>query len=203
MAKDEELILFVGNYSYSLDGKDRINIPSKFRRILPKEANDSFIITKGAEYCLHLYPSNYWHQFVQRYWDVFYSNQIEYRRFAIWVYRDTYEVQFDKQGRIQLPRVLLDYANLKKEVRIIGYNTRIELWNPEYCDEFVGAENEKYMKMAADFTSVPPFSNVHPSPTPSNPNQPPASQPVPPPNPMWGYPHGPGFNPYYPQYPPL
>ena len=196
-------MLFVGNYIYSLDSKDRINIPARFRRLLPKESADSFVVTKGAERCIHLYPSSYWQRTVRRYWEVFHSNQIDFRRFTIWRYRDTREVQFDKQGRIQIPRVLIEYARLEKEVEIIGLNSRIELWNPKFCDEFVGKEDEKYMKMDADLSTPLPqeFSRqLHPQ---SNqPYQGPAPPPPPVTNPGWGYPPGYGAYPYPPNYPP-
>ena len=144
-----------------------------------------------------MYPSNYWNEFVDRYWGMFQSNEAEARKFAIWCYRDTYEAQLDNQGRIQVPKTLLEYAGLEKEVMIIGYNTRIELWNPQTCDEFVGSDDEKFMKMAADFTS-----NAY-----GNPNNPPNQMQgqYPPVNyqyPYPGYPNNPAYNPYYPQNPP-
>ena len=196
MGIDGGKVFFVGSFSYSLDSKDRLNIPSKFRKVLPHEANDSFVITKGFENCLHLYPSNLWHEFVHRYWELFYSNQVEYRRFAIWCYRDTYESQIDKQGRIQIPKVLLGYARLEKEIMIIGYNSRIELWNPELCNEFVGADDEKYMRMAVEFTSGAPIKQQQQQSI--SPNQPQGyNYPPPPPN-YYAYPYPPNYNPYAP-----
>lgn len=174
MYSQDETTYFVGKYQYSLDSKNRVSLPAKYRRMLPREADETFVITKGAERCLHLYPRNYWHQFVHRYWDVFFSNQVEYRRFALWCYRDTHEMQLDRQGRIQLPKELIEYALLNKEVAIIGYNTRIEFWNHQVLERFIGEDDEKFMNMAVEFTSVNPMQTPPPPhQSPPNPYQPP------------------------------
>ena len=194
MTQKENNKYFVGRFNYSLDSKDRLNIPSRFRRIMPNDAEERFVFTKGFEKCLHMYPSNYWHEFVTRYWSMFQSNEAEARKFAIWCYRDTYEAQLDNQGRIQIPKPLLEYAGLEKEVMIIGYNTRIELWNPRTCDDFVGKDDEKFMRMAAEFSSKAygnPAQNYPSANMP--PNYPPANYYNPYPN----Y-YNPGFNPYNP-----
>lgn len=207
MHYQSETTYFVGKYQYSLDTKDRVSLPAKYRRMLPREADEIFVITKGAERCIHLYPRNYWHQFVHRYWDVFFSNQVDYRRFALWCYKDTYEMQLDRQGRIQLPKDLIKYALLNKEVVIIGYNTRIEFWNPETLSRFIGEDDENFMKMAVEFTSINPMQI--PQPQNSSTANPPANMGIPqnvppsaPPNRMniQPYQYPPGH--YYPNYPP-
>jgi hypothetical protein len=85
------------------------------------------------------------------------------------MHRDTADVQLDKQGRIQIPKILLKYAKIKKEVKIIGYENRIELWDPKYLDEFIGVDENKYMQMAVDFTNPLPNEPTLP-PTFTNPS---------------------------------
>ena len=195
---------FVGKYIYSIDSKDRVSFPAKFRRMLPSEVEEILVVTKGAERCIHLYPRNMWYEFVHRYWSVLYSNKVDYRRFALWCLKDTYEMQLDRQGRIQIPKELITFAQLKKEVAIIGYNTRLEVWDPERLEDFIGKDEEAFLNMAVNFTSVNPAAPSQPTPAPSpapygaySTNPPPAQ-----PYPQGGYP---GYPPYpmvyYPPHP--
>lgn len=161
MTDREDTVCFVGNFTYTLDNKERVNFPARWRKIIPREAGECFVITKGFETCLYVYPTNYWQRFLQRYQDAFTSDREEDRKFAIWCLRDTNEIQLDNQSRLSLPRVLLQYAKIKKEIKIIGNGPRIELWSPEICDLFVGDDNSVFKRRVAEFAS-----NRHPSPPP-------------------------------------
>lgn len=144
-----------------------------------------------------MYPANYWYHFIYRYRNTFASDQEEDRKFAIWCLRDANEVQMDKQGRIPVPKILLRYSRISKEVKIIGNRNRIELWNPDICDEFVGHDDGVYKKKAASFASGLSAMNQAAADSPGlyPPPYNPASMPVP--N-QQGYPQYPPVYPYYP-----
>ena len=58
------------------------------------------------------------------------------------------DVEFDKQGRINITSPLVDYADLKKECIVIGVNDRLEIWNKEKWDSFVNTNNEEFSNIA-------------------------------------------------------
>jgi MraZ protein len=142
---------FIGNYLFALDNKDRFSIPARFRRILSEEAKDCLVITRGfVDRCIQLFPRYIWDQFIERYKNILQSNKPEHRSFTLWLYRDSFEYEIDKQGRIPLPKVLLNYAKIKKEILIIGVNSHIEIWNPQLCNERIGEEEEIFLNMVVD-----------------------------------------------------
>jgi MraZ protein len=120
---------FTGEYSYSIDAKGRVNIPAKFRQCLTEDNNNTFVITRGLDPCIWVYPLVVWQQIetelkqlsslsaVNR---TFIRNTVRYASFTV----------YDKQGRIQLTPTLINYARLEKEVLIIGMVNKIEIWNP-------------------------------------------------------------------------
>ena len=120
---------FSGSYKYQLDQKNRLNIPAKFRKELGPENDDTFVISKGFDRCLYAYPATEWYR-VQS--ELMSLNKIKSknRKFIRSILRYTSHVKFDKQGRVQITDILLSYADIKKEVEIIGFGTKLEIWNP-------------------------------------------------------------------------
>jgi MraZ protein len=142
---------FIGNYLYSLDNKDRFSIPAKFRKSLPEDAKDCLVITRGfVDRCVQIFPRNIWDQFIERYKDILQSNKPEHRRFTLWLYRDSTENEIDNQGRVQIPKVLLNYAKIQKEILIIGVNSHIEIWNPQLIGEKIGDEEDVFLNVVID-----------------------------------------------------
>lgn len=126
---------FSGSFTYLLDQKNRLNIPAKFRKELGPENDDTFVISKGFDTCLYAYPATEW-QRVQS--ELMSLNKIKskHRNFIRSILRYTTHVKFDRQGRVQIPDVLLEYAKIEKEVEIIGFGTKLEIWNPSNLQDF-------------------------------------------------------------------
>jgi len=144
--------MFNGRYTYSLENKGRLAIPAKFRRELTPEAEDTFVVTRGYDGGLALYPLDEWLRVepaLQKYSS---SGTEEERWMARWFSGRAERVTFDSQGRIKIPQHLLDYAKLEKEVLIIGVLERIELWNPELYEK----EESKL-----DPTKLGPLEGLH------------------------------------------
>ncbi|MBC8174811.1 MAG: division/cell wall cluster transcriptional repressor MraZ [Candidatus Marinimicrobia bacterium] len=125
---------FTGEYLYSIDAKDRVNIPSKFRNALTPKNKNIFYITRGMDQCIVAYPLEEWKKVQDGLRNLSSASKV-YRSFIRSITRYAAQVKFDKQGRIQLTQVLKNYAQLEKEVTIIGMVNKIELWNPDILNE--------------------------------------------------------------------
>ena len=119
---------FIGEYSYSLDSKGRINIPSKFRQCLSLENNKTFILSRGLDSCIYAYPLIIWQEIENNLRNLSSISKTN-RTFVRNIVRYASPTKYDKQGRISLTQSLIDYAKLKKEILIIGVVNKIEIWD--------------------------------------------------------------------------
>lgn len=123
-------ISFTGEYHNTLDTKNRLNIPAKFRKVLDPVNDRTFVITRGFDKCLVLYPLEDWRK-VEEQLSKLSSIRGRHRSFVRSVTRYATSVQYDGQGRIPIPDSLLSYSGITKEVAVIGMINKIELWDPE------------------------------------------------------------------------
>ena len=127
--KNKLHISFTGEYHNSLDQKNRLNIPAKFRKVLDPVNDRTFVLTRGFDQCLVLYPLEDWSQ-VEVQLRKLSSIRGKHRNFVRSVTRYATAVQYDGQGRIQIPDTLLGYSGIEKEAAVIGMINKIELWDP-------------------------------------------------------------------------
>tara|TARA_Y100001970_G_C14250089_1_gene871185 strand:+ start:5211 stop:5675 length:465 start_codon:yes stop_codon:yes gene_type:complete len=120
---------FIGEYSYSLDSKGRINIPSKFRQAMSEDNLETFVITRGLDPCIWVYPLIQWQQIEKDLKSLSSLSKI-HRAFVRNTARYATPSTYDKQGRIKLTPSLVEYSFLKKEILIIGMVNKIEIWDP-------------------------------------------------------------------------
>ena len=121
---------FTGEYNNSLDEKNRLNIPAKFRKALDPINDRTFVLTQGFDQCLLLYPLNEWQE-VETQLSQLSSIRSRDRDFVRSITRHATPVQYDGQGRVQIPESLIVFSKIQKEVNIIGMIKKIELWDPE------------------------------------------------------------------------
>ena len=132
-------ISFTGEYHNSLDTKNRLNIPAKFRKVLDPVNDRTFVLTRGFDQCLILYPLEDWSK-VEEQLSKLSSIRGQHRSFVRSVTRYATSVQYDGQGRIQIPDSLLGYSGIKKEVAVIGMINKIELWDPNIISKIDASE---------------------------------------------------------------
>jgi len=132
-------ISFTGEYHNALDKKNRLNIPAKFRKVLDPINDRTFVITRGFDQCLVLYPLQDWSQ-VEEQLGKLSSIRGRHRSFVRSVTRYAISVQYDGQGRIQIPDSLLGYSGIKKDVAVIGMINKIELWDPNIISKIDASE---------------------------------------------------------------
>ncbi len=109
---------FIGEYSYALDAKGRINIPSKFRSTLSKDNERSLVATRGMDRCIWVYPLIVWQSIENELRKLSSLSSIN-RSFTRNTVRYASIVQLDKQGRIAINQDLIKFANLNKKALII------------------------------------------------------------------------------------
>jgi len=120
---------FIGEYAYSLDSKGRVNIPAKFRQSLSADSQNTFVITRGLDPCIWVYPLEQWKEIENNLRNLSSVKNI-HRTFVRDTARYASPSTYDKQGRITLTPSLTEYAGLEKDVLIIGMINKIEIWNP-------------------------------------------------------------------------
>lgn len=139
---------FKGSYMYAVDEKGRISLPAKLRKYVSPEANETFVITRGFEKCLFVYPADEWNKLEANLRGLS-SYDPEHRRFIRTLLELASESQLDGQARLSIPQELREYANIENEVRVIGTLDKIEFWNPKVYDDYKDGHSEPYESIAA------------------------------------------------------
>jgi MraZ protein len=123
--------MLTGEYSHSIDTKGRLIIPSRLR----EELGDVFAVTKGVDGCLLLYPEDAWNEFARRLMELPAVSNSKARAIKRFFLGSALTAEFDKQGRISLPKPLLQHADITAEAVIVGMGDHAEIWSRERLDE--------------------------------------------------------------------
>ena len=116
--------MLIGEYEHSLDTKGRLIMPVKLR----EDIGEKFIITKGLDGCLFIFSLDEWTIFETKLKQLPISNK-DARMFSRFFFAGAIDSELDKQGRFLIPSNLRDFANLEKDVIIVGMDSRIEIWS--------------------------------------------------------------------------
>ena len=141
--------MFIGEYQHTLDPKNRVIMPSKFREKL----GDSFVMTKGLDNCLFIYSSRDWSIVEEKLKSLPMTNK-DARAFVRFFFAGACECELDKQGRMVIPNYLKEHANIDKELVIIGVSTRIEIWSKEEWNKFNNDANISYEDVAEKMSQL-------------------------------------------------
>jgi len=118
--------MLIGEFNHGMDNKNRIIIPSKLR----EDLGESFIISKGLDGCLYIYPKAEWITFETKLKSLPLSSK-DARTFARFFFSGANEMEPDKMGIILIPQSLLEYAGIVDEVVSVGMMNRVEVWSKE------------------------------------------------------------------------
>lgn len=135
--------MLIGEYSHNMDAKGRIIMPAKFR----DEIGPVFVLTRGLDGCLFGYPMEQW-EILQEKMKQLPLSKKDARSFVRFFYSAAIEAEVDKQGRINIPQTLKDYAKIEKECRIVGVSDRIEIWSNAKWEKFAEAAEESFEDIA-------------------------------------------------------
>lgn len=141
--------MFMGEYQHTIDAKGRLIIPARFRLQL----GERFVITRGMDQCLAGYPLIEW-QAIQKRLAALPTTNPRARKFVRYFYAAAVECDFDKQGRVNLPTQLRQYAQLEKQCAIIGVAAHFELWSAERWQLYQADAATDFDALAADFDDL-------------------------------------------------
>ena len=129
------MIGFLGEYEATLDAKGRFLLPSGFKKQLPEKGGNHFIINRGFEKCLTLYP--------QQSWDPIFSaisklNDFDpkVREFRRYFLNGATQLELDSAGRLLLPKNLTEHAGLEKDIVLVSAVNKIEIWDKSKYKQF-------------------------------------------------------------------
>jgi MraZ protein len=137
---EEVEYMLIGEYTHSIDDKNRVSLPIKFR----KEVGKKLVATHGLDNCLFLYPLKEWQKISEKLGGLG-IGQADTRGFNRFILAGAVEIDVDSIGRILLPDFLKEFASLKEKVVFAGVHNRIEIWNDKRW-----AEYKKKIETAAD-----------------------------------------------------
>lgn len=135
--------MFMGEFQHNIDDKGRMIIPAKFRELL----GTSFVVTRGLDKCLFVYPLPEWEVLEQKL-KALPLMKSDARAFTRFFFSGATECEWDKQGRVNLPSNLRDYANLEKECVVLGVSNRVEIWSRDIWEQYFQQSEDTFNEIA-------------------------------------------------------
>lgn len=137
----------IGEFVCKIDGKGRIVFPAGLRRQLPGDGDLRFVINRGFEPNLVIYTSSEWKSISDE------VNQLniyikENRDFLRYFYRGATEIALDNSSRLLVPKSLLKYARIEKDVILFAYSNKIEVWDKATYENLLTDEPEDFSSLA-------------------------------------------------------
>ena len=139
----------IGEYECRVDAKGRLLVPSGLRKQFSPEAEGKLFVKRGIESCLELYQKHDWeavsekvsslNQFVKK-------NRVFARKFI----SGATQLELDSVGRVNLPKNLLEYAGVKKDLILFAYGNKIEIWDKTKYDSELDMNDNDFAGLAED-----------------------------------------------------
>lgn len=140
--------MLIGEYKHTVDNKNRISLPAKFR----KELGRKVVVTRGLDNCLFLFPRKTWEanakEMAKLGW------RADARGFTRFMFSGAVEIDVDSMGRILIPDYLRVFAGLKSPVIFAGVHDRIEIWDIKHWDSYKKKIESQADMMAEKLSSV-------------------------------------------------
>jgi MraZ protein len=129
------MIGFLGEYEATLDAKGRFLLPAGFKKQLPEESATHFIINRGFEKCLTLYPQQSWDPIFS---DISKLNDFnpKVREFRRYFLNGATQLELDSAGRLLVPKNLTEHAGLDKDIVLVSAVNKIEIWDKSKYKQF-------------------------------------------------------------------
>jgi MraZ protein len=129
------MIGFLGEYEATLDSKGRFLLPVGFKKQLPEEGDAQFVINRGLEKCLTLYPIKSWEPIFSSISKLndFDPKVREFRRYFL---NGAIMMELDSAGRLLVPQNLKEHAGLEKDIVLVSAVNKIEIWDKSKYKQF-------------------------------------------------------------------
>jgi MraZ protein len=145
--------MFYGEFEHSIDRKGRLILPAKFRETAKNQFVEKFFVTRGLDKCLFMFSEEEWRSQENKFKTMSFTKQ-QSRTFNRLLFSGAVEVGPDKQGRILLPQYLKDFAEIKRDVMIVGVSNRIEIWARDSWRDFYSNSRQSFEEIAEKLMDV-------------------------------------------------
>jgi transcriptional regulator MraZ len=133
---------FLGQYEHTLDAKNRLTIPAKFRGPL----SDGVVLSKQLDTCISIWPATSWDLFTEQKLTSRDPFDEDVRTLQRFFGAGAFDTRLDAAGRIMLPPPLIDHAGIRKSVVLVGHQDTIEVWDADRWRE----EDQRINEAATD-----------------------------------------------------
>jgi MraZ protein len=131
--------MFLGTHEPRLDDKGRLVLPAKFRDGFSSDV----VLTKGQDLSIVMWPLSEFQLYAQKIREAS-RNDARVRSYLRVFFSSAFDEQIDKQGRITLPATLRDYAQLSRDVIVVGADTTVEIWDPKLWNTYLSEAEPKF-----------------------------------------------------------
>lgn len=139
----------LGEFMCKIDAKGRFLLPSGLKKQLGPDDQERFVVNRGLEQNLTLYPESEWLK-ISREVNALNLYNKKNREFVRYFFRGATEIRLDPAGRILIPRSLIEYGRIDKEIVLFAYGNRIELWSKEAYESMTAKEPEDFSALAEE-----------------------------------------------------
>lgn len=139
----------IGEYDCKLDEKGRFLFPSGLKKQLDPTAQEKFVMNRGFEGCLVLFPLNEWEKESQKLSKLNMYKEKD-RKFYRQFHNGATQLELDGNSRVLVPKRLKEMADIKKEIVLFAYANRIEVWSKEKYDTEMAVERDSFEQLAED-----------------------------------------------------
>ena len=144
------MTFFTSEYESKLDSKGRLVLPSRIKAQLPESGGNELVVRRGFEQCLILYPMVEFKKVFSKISSLNEFNE-EYRKLQRNFFSGTATVELDNMGRCVIPKNMLAYANLDKDVILVGMGNKVEVWNPAIYEKHLIQDPSELSKLAEKY----------------------------------------------------
>jgi len=144
------MIGFLGEYEATLDSKGRFLLPAGIKKQLPEGVDPVFVVNRGFEKCLTVYPMQSWKPIYENISALndFDPKVREFRRYFL---NGAIQLELDGAGRILLPKNLMEHAGLEKDIVLVAAVNKLEIWDKNKYQQFFDTFSpEAFSSLAAE-----------------------------------------------------
>lgn len=153
---------FIGEYELSIDSKGRFLLPAAFKKQLPENNGLQFVVSRGFEQCLNLYPMETWQNLSEKINKLNDFNP-KVRDFKRLFLNGANIVECDSAGRLLITKTLLEHAGIQKDIILTAQGNKLEIWNKDTHRAHIQSKMADFSDLAGEVLGgdfISPFENL-------------------------------------------
>jgi MraZ protein len=140
---------FIGEYHSTVDEKGRFLLPSSLKKQIPAREQKRFVVHRGIEKHLVIYTQKEWNRISEEVNDLN-LYVAKNREFIRMFNRGASEIELDGTNRLLLPKSLMDYAGIEKDIVLFAYGSRIEVWSQRAYEKMLKSDTSGFAALAEE-----------------------------------------------------